>query len=524
MRKQLATLAFILTACASQALSASVICTHTETIDHCISRESTAAIAINSAKQNRDAPRKIAANALDKIKAIPTGVLVDDLTSTVTDTLPIFSITGIDAAGADNTANTAINWAPRLLTDEDASIGSSLAQIQLDREPGLFPLLTQALRDAGEGGLISGLEDTLDDADDVLLSWHKVSDDKYFSRDILDYQSLIQATIRYANILAAEQRDDDIKSDVFCGSHCLIDKIKANSTVCSETVILHLPISNIKNPECRAFVMALIDEEVQFQIKSYNVIATNLDELGIRHFAELVANNAQLKWGLIHHSRDTLVGADLTAAKVGFEYSTSSLTHFLLTNSRACEKRRDNYKSAEACAKAFASFVKNKSDSDLKGGLRFNLGLEYAQIDANNIHVPIPSRILAGGISDNPLSNLLNGTGILNITDESIDIELPSVERFTLNMGVGWIFMPPRGDGLLKRSGRVDAYGKYKTFSANAIYSEAWSIGLTVSFDVGGITIPIQLVHQGKSEFEALGLNLEDTSIGIGFAYKLLNE
>ncbi|WP_373079563.1 hypothetical protein [Zhongshania sp.] len=494
--------------------SASPLCAYGENITGCVN-QMTEQIRLENkkgvARENTDL-------ALEKLKSLPTGISLSELGSTVTDTMKVLSVLGLDNTDRNGRPDTAFAWAPRFFAEDGANIGTSLAELQLNREASLSPIASAALKEGGNGELIAQLEDELSEFDDVALSWLDVSDSGIFARDIHAYRSLLDELI-FLSLTSARTRQS-----LFSLNARLVSREGALGA-CPNQLDAHTVITRDLSTDCIAAISEAAYSHASLSAERYRRQGSFLAANGIPYFANLVANNAQLSWGVAHHSREAIVGADLTALRASFEMGTPSLTWFLLKNADACKKNNGRYTSA--CAEKLAKYFKdNANNGVLNEGVRVKLAVEYAQLEADEIYIPLSDALLSpllGNPISGPVTGLLNQSGLYNLRQDGIHLSLPEVERFTVNAGLGWMVSPPKGEGLLKRSTRLDAIAKYQTFSTNPIYSEAWSVALTLSFDVGGITIPVQLIHHGKSEFGAAGVKLDDTTLGIGMAYRLLN-
>ncbi len=409
-------------------------------------------------------------------------------------------------------------YAPRIFSRKDAGLARMRFVGGGNKNPEISPLLSHLLTEGGYQEVVRDLEADLNDGDDLSFVWDNVLPGGSFSRNLNDNAELLNKLTDYhLSQLGSYNRFSHIQA--LEASQCYSSQVAVFTGMTQDRSHIPAGCADIVNE----ILLNSAIEEAYFQVLREDLYR----EVGLDRYANLVANNAQISYGLLLTPRDKHVGADALALRLGFEMGFPSMTAFLLMDGKGCKhaKKLGEEKLA-SCAKRYSTYIKKHSNGleQLTTRLRVKLGLEYAQLTAEDIVLDLPANVPTA-----PLGNVVNGlTGVLNVgdlialDDNQLELNLPEVRRLKVNLGVGWVLKDANLAKPLDYGLRTDFGVEYKYFETNPIYKESLKASASITFQLGPVAIPLQAIYYEKSEFEAFGVSPADTVLSAGAQYRFL--
>jgi hypothetical protein len=202
--------------------------------------------------------------------------------------------------------------------------------------------------------------------------------------------------------------------------------------------------------------MAERDREIAVRVSDV------MNAAGLKSYHQLVDNQPQLYVTAERKLRDPLVGSDELSVKVTYEGSWKNRN--LNAATKGCKEK---WKTRE-CLNNYMGYV-DKWEDEIEKGYRFSFSGEYVDIDGESIVTGLPNL--------DPITSA-------------------SARKLVLNAGWGRNF--DVGDG---QTFQLDLVGSYEDFSDDPKRQDRGIARLTLTRNVGKMSIPFGIVYANHAEF-----------------------
>jgi len=439
----------------------------------------------------QQAGSNLLAETHQRLLNLPIGAAVGQALTTTTSLLPNFSLAGLPATGKDGGALRG-DWNLGL---PGADAHNSQLQVLAIPEPALARPVIEAVNAAGRS--VDALKERLDVADDLSAQFTWSLRGHGFGRDLDQYRGALSSLMLQAFMTSAGEASGGLINDfqeVGCFSGPVADTpLKAlRATVKDKT--------STDGQSCERLLDAIVAEMPDLgrrQAQRLKDFAGRRKDQGLDRYADLVSNQPQLTVSVKRSERAPLVGASLTAARVGFETGWVNLNAFLRQDGEACDvggklgwgRGSADATASDSCADAYARYVV-RNDKRLDAQDRLSAWLEYAHLE------------------DMKLTQAVEG----------VDLRIEGGDRYTAGLGYGRVLWHEQHDAM---STRVDATGRYERYQNDEARQDRLVYSLVLTQRVGMLNIPLVLAYGDKSEYKGSGKDGLLANLGLSYDFGL---
>lgn len=485
----------LLAALASPALAGR--CLDEDTVEDCFERLS------RQAQRAQLAPLRQAQQLGQRaaLQQRETGIDTGLVASSLKNFLPLLSFSGLVGSGGDAAAQSRSPLALDLnfLVPEGAQGHNGQLQLETLGQGTLARPLKQQLEQAGQTELIGRLEDELNAFADSAASFSYSFQHYGFGREFEDYSARLDALmlqVSAASIGDAEREAHRRRRQLLreradylpdTGGNFRFEDIDCASVTGRRcTAAREQEFARV-----RAEIMSAVADSAEQFGAGTRAVQEGVTQAGIDRFVDLVNNQPQLTLVLRRLIRDPLVGAELTSARLSYEWGAANLRRFERGPGRVCARGGEDWANAQRaagrdCLQAYANYVHAQADV-LRDSPRWAASAEYADIGELDI-------VRAG---------------------DDIDLHLPGAQRWAAALSYGrYLQLLPQA---LPGSTRLDAQARYEHYSGALLHGERYVAQLVLTQKLAGLSLPFTLFYRSRDEFDLSGSDDLGGLVGLNY-------
>ena len=418
-----------------------------------------------------------AATAKKNLEEKETGLDISgsDLGSTVKNFLPVLSVSGLagDALTDNQNGTYTLDLTPFSALPKSQQYGNLKLEAVFNTEPTIFDTLKASLPETIREERAKALIDDLNDLDDVSLAFSYNYVRKNLGRNFYTYR------MRYSSLFEAAR--DKVQLDVNFG---YLKVLQAIQNELGDTSAENLPFNQIRDESQRQRLKAAVAEAARAEATFEANMQQQIDQAGLKSFADLINNQPQLHLTIDHHFRDDLVGPNETSAKVTYEMGFVNVNTFEKEHGRTCDDGARRYPdapseieaaraaAAAACLEAYRTFLADNKER-LQEGERLAFSVGYSRTNEYTFSSP----------------------------QDSVNLMIPKAGKLLLEAGYGRLLSVRRdepGNTRIDLTARLELATNDK---GGLLNDTRYVVSLMLTEKVGKVSIPFGLVFANKDEF-----------------------
>lgn len=403
-----------------------------------------------------------------RLAGVATGSDVGNARSSITDLIPIASLTGLlsDFGTDEDSGAFSANLNLPMLTGPDRNFQ---LRATLDTSPALFSPVREALAEAVLEERVADLEDSLNGLGDFgfAVTYNHTSRrfGRAFGKNRALFETLFLGVLQRARAAGAGEESERLFELADTLSRVLSGSDEPLAEVAGE-------LSEADRAVAERAVARAADAVAQQQVR----IEQAYESAGLPGFYRLLNNQPQLTLTGVYHRRDALVGQDQLGMRIGLEMGLANLNGFRgeaadrcgLVGTPGAAAGADEAVLA-ACLDSFTDYAARHS-TRLEDGDRFSFHLSY--------------------------DHLLDYT--LELPDDDVRLMVPASDMWVFGLAYGRYLSPGDADD----DSRIDLEVDYEK-PGDDIRNERMVVSFTWTLRIADLTVPLGFVWANREEFLA---------------------
>jgi hypothetical protein len=417
----------------------------------------------------------------DRLAAVATGTGVGNARSSLTDLIPIASLTGLlsDFGTDEDSGAFSANLNLPMLTGPDRNF-----QLRgtLDTSPALFPPVREALAEEVRAARSADLEESLNGLGDFGFEVTYNHASRRFGRAFGKNRALFEALFVGVLQRARAAGGDDESERLFELADTLSRALPNAEEPLVETAG---ELSAADRAAAERAVARAAGAVAQQQLLIEQAYAA----AGLPDFYRLLNNQPQLTFTGTYHRRDALIGQDQLGFRIGLEMGLANLNGFREQAAGSCRgvdaaggSGGADEATLAACLDGFTQYAARHS-ARLENGDRFSVHLSY--------------------------DHLLDYT--LDLPDDDVRVTVPASDTWVFGLAYGRYLSPGNADD----DSRIDLAVDYES-PGDDVRNERLVVSFTWTLRIADLSVPLGFVYANNDEY----LDDVDTTFGAHFGVK----